>query len=71
MKYLLIYFCLIIIILVNIGLYTINYKISEPFTPGIRKIYRPYIRNSRIFYQNTYNKYRQHTSNLFKKFGII
>ena len=39
----------------------------EGFTPNIRGIYRPYIRNMRLFIKNFYMK----TVNTLKKYGVV
>ena len=46
-------------------------KEKEAFTPKIRALYRPYVRNTRIISEGFYKKYSTNISNLFRKFGII
>ena len=43
----------------------------EHFTPKIRQIYRPIVRNTRLITENFYNKNMSNISNLFRKFSII
>jgi hypothetical protein len=43
----------------------------ENFTPNMRKIYRPHIRDIRIYSEGFYNKTSTDISNLFRKFGIM
>ena len=43
----------------------------EGFTPHLRKIYRPYLRNTRIYTEGFYNKTKTNITNLFKRFEII
>jgi hypothetical protein len=69
MKYLLYNFLLVFIII--IFAYTNSLHNVEGFTPKIREMYRPYVRNSRIFGETMYNNYSSTISNLFRKFGIM
>jgi len=46
-------------------------KNKEEFTTGIREMYRPYIRNVRLFYDNYYNKLKTNVQIIFRKFGVI
>ena len=43
----------------------------EPFTSGIRKLYRPHVRNARIMAEGFHEKYSQRTSNFLRRVGII
>ena len=43
----------------------------EKFTPGIRGLYRPAVRNTRIIGEGFYNKTTSNVSNLFRKIGIM
>lgn len=43
----------------------------EAFTPKIRELYRPYVRNMRIISDHLYNKHSANASNLFRRFGIM
>lgn len=69
MKYLMYY--LFFIIIVVIFAYFNSLQDVEPFTPKIRELYRPYVRNARIIGEGFYNKHQNNISNLFRKFGII
>ena len=68
MKYLYYYLFFIIVILFFAF---INSRPSEAFTPFLRTIYRPYVRNARIYSQKLYNKHSANATNLFRKVGII
>ena len=49
-----------------------NYMCSkESFTPYIREMYRPYIRNTRVMTETIYNKYEQHIHNMLRKIGMM
>jgi hypothetical protein len=63
------YLYLIIIIIISIYL-GITIHNTESFTPGLRRIYRPYLRHSRIFYENITNNYQNDINRLFKQFGL-
>lgn len=69
MKYLLYKFCLFLIIL--FFAYVNSSRNVENFTPKIREMYRPYVRNARIIKDGFYNNSYSSISNLFRKFGII
>jgi hypothetical protein len=44
---------------------------AEGFTPGLRKIYRPYIRNSRIYISRKYNSLSSKLRAMLARYGII
>ena len=46
-------------------------KEKEAFTPKIRGLYRPYLRNARIISEGLYNNHSNNISNLFRKVGIM
>ncbi len=43
----------------------------EQFTPKIRGIYRPFVRQTRVIGEGFYNKTSSNISNLFRKFEIM
>jgi hypothetical protein len=67
-KYLFLLFVIIFIIYLN---YIISYSYKESFTPKIKEMYRPYIRNSRIIYENFYSKNNEHINRFFRQFGLL
>jgi hypothetical protein len=44
---------------------------KENFTTGIREVYRPYIRNIRLIYDDYYNKLKTNIQLFFRKIGLI
>jgi hypothetical protein len=77
MKYF-IYNCVFILIVIIFAYVNTNYsektadkKSTEAFTPKIRELYRPYVRNARIITEGFYEKNKSDMSNLFRKFGIM
>jgi hypothetical protein len=70
MKYLPIYILLICIILFFSYYNSFNTD-KENFTPHIRRFYRPYLRNTRIYTDNFYNKMREHFHRFLRKTGLI
>ena len=46
-------------------------KNKEEFTTGIREMYRPYIRNVRLIYDDYYNKLKSSIQLFFRKIGLI
>lgn len=69
MRYLIYYFFFIIIVVTFAYFNSLND--IEHFTPKIREMYRPYIRNTRKFGEGIYNKHKNNIYNLFRKFGIM
>ena len=69
MKYFL-YYCLFIIVII-IFAYINSSTQTENFTPKIREMYRPIVRNTRLVAEGFYNKTTNNISNLFKKIGIV
>ena len=46
-----------------------NFK--ESFTPRIREMYRPYVRDTRIFTNNMYNQHKNNINNFLRKIGFL
>ena len=46
-------------------------KEQEKFTQHIRKIYRPHIRNARLYYSDLYDKTTNQMTNMFRKTGLF
>jgi len=46
-------------------------KTQENFTPGLRAMYNPHIRNMRVYTTTTYNNVWNKANVLLSKFGII
>lgn len=71
--YLIIFFILIYIVYKVI--ITLNDKNKntnkENFTPGIRQMYRPYVRNIRLNTEGFYNKTKNNINVVFRKIGFI
>ena len=65
-----IYICFLFLFVVSFA-YVNSLHAVENFTPHIRKIYRPHVRNVRVYSEGFYNKTTTHISNLFRKFGIM
>ena len=66
----LIYNCFLFLIIV-IFAYINSLHTVESFTPKIKEMYRPYVRNARIIGEGFYNRSNSNISNLFRKFGIM
>jgi len=43
----------------------------ESFTPKVREMYRPLVRNARLGAEGLYNKHSSNMSNLFRRFGLM
>jgi hypothetical protein len=78
-KYNYIFLFIIIILAVCLTIYLINFienkksvdKNIEQFLPGIKKMYRPYIRNARVYGTNKMNIISNKSKVALKKWGII
>ena len=62
------YFLFLIIV---IFAYINSLHTVESFTPKIKELYRPYVRNARIIGEGFYDRSNSNISNLFRKFGIM
>lgn len=65
------YLFLLAIILMFAYMNSLHNNIEESFTPKIREMYRPIIRETRIIGEGFYNNSSSNISNLFRKFGIM
>jgi|LauGreDrversion4_2_1035121.scaffolds.fasta_scaffold1546537_1 hypothetical protein len=70
MKYWIYNFILIIVIFVISYNSSLNI-VTEDFTPKIREMYRPVVRNARLGAEGFYNKHSSNMSNLFRRFGLM
>jgi uncharacterized membrane protein SpoIIM required for sporulation len=61
---------LILIIILFMPVFFTN-KNQETFTSGFRQIYRPHVRNIRLYSEKYYNKIKNNTQLIFRKFGLI
>ena len=67
-------FCVFLVIIIIPFFYLfLSNKINsiESFTPKVREMYRPHIRNIRIVYENLYNSIKVSAINLLRKLGLI
>ena len=44
---------------------------KESFTPSMRALYRPHLRNARVITEGLYNRHSSNVSNICRKFGIL
>ena len=70
MKYC-IYNFIFIIIICAFAYNNLFASITEDFTPKMREIYRPVLRNVRLEAEGFYNKHSSNMSNLFRRFGLM
>ena len=47
-----------------------NYNSTENFTPKMRQMYRPYLRNARIVSEGFYGDSKNSVNTLFRKLGL-
>jgi hypothetical protein len=70
MKYKSYNYIYLIIILVCSLYFSIIFNETESFTPGLRRIYKPYLRHARISYENFSNNYYGKINKIFKNVGL-
>jgi len=66
----LIYICFLLLIIIFFA-YSNSIHNVEHFTPTIRQVYRPIVRNTRLISEGFYNNTASNISNLFRKLKII
>ena len=69
MKYFYSYLSLLIIIIFFNALN--SHSLKESFTPRIREMFRPYLRDTRIYTNNMYNKHKNNINNFMRKIGFL
>jgi hypothetical protein len=75
-KFTFIHIATLIIIFIIYYIYTRYYNIKyncnkkENFTPRIRGMYRPYLRDARILSEGFYGNSQNNITHLFRKFGL-
>jgi len=65
------YILILLFLLFVILLYFFNNKFKEPFLPRINKIYRPYVRNTRLYTTKKAILYLNKMNIFFKKIGFL
>ena len=66
----------VIVLFIIYYVYTRYYNIEckcnkkENFTPRIRGMYRPYLRDARVFSEGFYDNSENNITHLFRKFGL-
>ena len=72
MKHFIYNYCVIgFILFIIIFIYLTTLENAEGFTPTIRQMYRPYIRNARIIGEGFIGEQTINITNLFRKIGIM
>ena len=66
-----IYNCILILIIIAFAYNNSLNDSKEPFTPKLREMYRPLVRNVRLGAEGFYNKHSSNMSNLFRRFGLM
>ena len=69
MKYFYCYIFLLLLILISLYMSLMN-KTQEQFTPGIRRLYRPYVRSARIFSESFFQSSNNSINSFFRKIGL-
>ena len=61
----------VVIVAAAFMIYKNSQKVTEPFIPVLRRMYRPYIRNTRIYTTNSANYITSRATTFFKKIGFM
>ena len=70
-KYIMLLLILFIVIMSTYNTYTSSLQEKEPFTPYIRKFYRPYIRNARVTIEDFVEHISTYLKNMLRKVGLM
>jgi hypothetical protein len=62
---------LLFVFIILVSMYNVYNETHEGFTPSIREVYRPYIRNARIKAEELYTKHKINLHNILRKFEIM
>ena len=62
---------LLFIFIILVSMYNVYNETHEGFTPSIREMYRPYIRDARIKAEGLYTKHTNKLHNILRKFQIM
>ena len=66
-----IYNFILLILIITLAYNSFLMSVTEEFTPKMREIYRPVVRNARLGAEGFYNKHSSNMSNLFRRFGLM
>ena len=66
-----IYNCILVLIIIAFAYNNSLNDSKESFTPKVREMYRPLVRNARLGAEGFYNKHSSNMSNLFRRFGLM
>jgi len=61
---------MLIIAVILIGLITTKQMVIEPFTPALKRLYRPPIRNARNYVNKTLDTIKNKLNVFFRKIGL-
>ena len=73
MKYFYYYIFLFTILFISLSIsfyVSSSTKIQEHFTPGIRQMYRPYVRSARVLSESFFQSSNNKVNNLLRKVGL-
>jgi len=70
-NYIIFIVAVLVIVLAAFIIYKTSQKVTEPFIPVLRRMYRPYIRNTRIYTTNSVNYITSRATTFFKKIGFM
>ena len=70
-KKLFIIFIVFFLIIFMYKTFTTVGSVKEPFTPGLQKIYRPYIRSWRVYTEKMYKKLKDQSRVFFVRIGLL
>lgn len=64
------YYGLLFLFFIIFMIFHFNFSVKEKFTPKIRETYRPYLRKSRLLYENLYGLGTEKLNRIFRKIGL-
>ena len=70
-NYIIFIVAVLVIVLAAFMIYKNSQNVTEPFIPVLRRMYRPYIRNTRIYTTNSVNYITSRATTFFKKIGFM
>ena len=62
--------CIFLFLIILFALFSSSQNKQESFTPGIRRLYRPYVRSARIYSESFFKDTNNQVNSLLRKVGL-
>ena len=62
--------CIFLFLIIFFSLYSSSQNTQENFTPGIRRLYRPYVRSARIYSESFFKDTNNQVYSFLRKVGL-